>query len=233
MIFKFAASLFAVLLQLLCAFAGEPVKHIAIYVQPYYEAGRTLNDPPRVAVGASLSGMLASTRREDILKARDAIVADPKLITPMSMMVLAIRLYDVGLRDDAVFWFYVAKDRFVTLADVVDVPGSGLAQAEDAVRSFAALAGPYINSYAFCDVANQQALRLKAFDWVEKNPYGAIFIDRVKAKPGDRAENLKASLRGIRANIDKERTYFQDPKNVESYYAKRKQNDVEAQFCWQ
>ena len=177
--------------------------------------------------------MLASTRGEDILKARDAIAAEPKLITPMSMMVLAIRLYDVGLRDDAVFWFYVAKDRFVTLADVADVPGSGLAQAEDAVRSFAALASPYINSYAFCDVANQQALRLKAFDWVEKNPYGAIFIDQVKAKPGDRAENLKASLRGIRANIDKERAYFQDPKNVESYYAKRKQNDVEAQFCWQ
>ena len=30
----------------------------------------------------------------------------------MTMMVLAIRLYDVGLRDDAVFWFYAAKDRY-------------------------------------------------------------------------------------------------------------------------
>ena len=36
-------------------------------------------------------------------------------------MVLAIRFYDVGLRDDAVFWFYAAKDRYLTLDEVVDV----------------------------------------------------------------------------------------------------------------
>ena len=35
-------------------------------------------------------------------------------LTPMTIMVLAIRLYDVGLRDDAVFWFYAAKNRFAT-----------------------------------------------------------------------------------------------------------------------
>ena len=39
----------------------------------------------------------------------------------MTMMVLAIRLYDVGLRDDAVFWFYVARARYITLEDVLDV----------------------------------------------------------------------------------------------------------------
>src|SRR5437879_5799237 len=47
----------AVLLQPLCAFAAEPVKHIRIYVQPYYEAGRTADERPQVAVGESLSGM--------------------------------------------------------------------------------------------------------------------------------------------------------------------------------
>ena len=55
--------------------------------------------------------LLSSSRREDILATRDLIVAAPKLVTPMTLMVLAIRLYDVGLRDDAVFWFYAAKDQ--------------------------------------------------------------------------------------------------------------------------
>jgi hypothetical protein len=35
----------------------------------------------------------------------------------MTMMVLAIRLYDAGLRDDAVFWFYVAKDRLAWIEE--------------------------------------------------------------------------------------------------------------------
>jgi hypothetical protein len=47
------------------------------------------------------------------------IVAKPQVVTPMTMMVLAIRLYDVGLRDDAVFWFYASKDRFQTLTEFV------------------------------------------------------------------------------------------------------------------
>lgn len=36
---------------------------------------------------------------------RDLILVKPKTVTPMGKMVLAIRLYDVGLRDDAVFCF--------------------------------------------------------------------------------------------------------------------------------
>ena len=76
---------------------AEPVGHVGIYVQPYYEAARTPGGAPRVAVGRSFEG-LASNKREDILAIRDRIVKEPKLVTPMTLMVLAIRLYDVGLR---------------------------------------------------------------------------------------------------------------------------------------
>ena len=58
----------------------------------------------RASRSAIPSTGLASNKRSDILAARDRILADPKVVTPMTMMVLAIRLYDVGLRDDAVFW---------------------------------------------------------------------------------------------------------------------------------
>src|SRR6478752_6290032 len=78
------------------ATAAEPVRRISIHVQPYYEAARNPGDPPHVAVGESISRQLSSNRREDIVAIRDRIVAEPGLITPMAMMVLAIRLYDVG-----------------------------------------------------------------------------------------------------------------------------------------
>jgi len=136
------AALVTVLIAASCgAFAAEPVRHIGIYVEPYYAAARNPGDPPQVAVGASVNGPLSSTQREDIVAVRDRIKTEPKLITPMTMMVLAIRLYDVGLRDDAVFWFYAAKDRYLTLDEVVDVVAGGLAQVEDTVRSFFTLAG--------------------------------------------------------------------------------------------
>ncbi|CAN5278505.1 hypothetical protein BH10PSE9_BH10PSE9_05730 [soil metagenome] len=174
--------------------AAEPARHVAIYVQPYYESGRTAEAPPKVNIGATFNPLLASLRKEDILAARDRIAAEPKLVTPMTMMVLAIRLYDIGQRDDAAFWFYAAKDRYITLADVIDIGAAGLGGVEDAVKSFVTLAGPFINGYAFCDIANQQAIRTRELDWVEANPYGAIFLDRVPARPGDRAANLGASI---------------------------------------
>ena len=208
--------------------AAEPVRQIGIYVQPYYEAAREPGGTPRVAVGRSFDG-LASNSHEDIVAIRDSIIRDPKRLTPMTMMVLAIRLYDVGLRDDSVFWFYAAKDRYLTL---VDVATGGLAQVEQAVRDFATLAGPFINGYAFCDVANQQAIRAKALDWVEKNPYEAMFMERLPAKSSNRRQALVKAHALIRDNAAKERAYLQDPANVAKLRADRAANGADDKYCW-
>jgi len=213
------------------AHAAEPVRHIGIHVQPYYQAARTPGGTPRVEVGRGFE-RLASNRREDILALRDRIVADPKLVTPMTLMVLAIRFYDVGLRDDAVFWFYAAKDRYLTLDEVVEVEAGGLAQVEDAVRSFSTLAGPIINGYAFCDIANQQAIRARALDWVEANPYDAIFMERLPAKKKDRKAALRDAVATVRANAAKESAYLRDAKMVAQLRADRAKNRMDAKFCW-
>lgn len=222
----------ALLLPAVPSLAAEPVKHIGVYVTPYYEAARTPDAAPNVAVGATFSSLLASTRRDDILAARDKILADPKMITPMTMMVLSIRLYDIGMRDDSVFWFYAAKDRFLTLADVVDIKAGGLAQVEDAVKNFAVLAGPFVNGYAFCDIAKQGELRRKALAWIEQNPYGAIFLDRLPAKSRDRNAALARSLAVIKVNAEKERAHFANPKNVATFAAQRKTHQMDEKFCW-
>jgi len=215
----------------LSAAQAEPVRHVGIYVQPYYEAAREPGGTPRVAVGRSFDG-LASNKREDILAIRDRIVKEPKLVTPMTLMVLAIRLYDVGLRDDAVFWFYAAKDRFLTLDEVVDVGAGGLAQVEDAIRNFSTLAGPIINGYAFCDIANQQAIRARALDWVEQNPYEAIFMERLPAKQSNRKQALVEAVATLRASAAKEAAYFKDASNIAKFRADRARNRVDEKYCW-
>ena len=222
----------ALLLAPLAAQAAEPVRHIGIYVEPFYRAADAPDKAPQVSVGQTFNGLLASTRREDILAARDLITGNPNKITPMTLMVLAIRFYDVGLRDDAVFWFYAAKDRYLTFADVVDINMPQLADANSAIGSFAALAGPVINGYAFCDLANQKTIRAKALDWVEANTYEVMFLPQLAARTGDRKAALALALRNARANAEKERAYFDDPRNVESFFATRKKNEADVKFCW-
>ena len=89
--------------------AAEPVREVGVYVQPFYEAGRTPGERPQVSVGQQYNELLSSNRRENILAARDMIIAKPAVVTPMAMMVLAIRLYDVGLRDDSVSGFTLPR----------------------------------------------------------------------------------------------------------------------------
>ena len=161
----------ALLAAIVPAIAAEPVRQIGIYVTPFYEAARTPGGRPQVSVGKQYNDLLSSNRREDILAARDLIVARPGVVTPMTMMVLAIRLYDVGLRDEAIFWFYIAKERYIVMSEVLNVKTQALAQADDAVRSFSTLAGPVLNGYAFCDLAKQKEQHAKALAWVEANPY--------------------------------------------------------------
>ena len=150
----------------------------------------------------------------------------------MTLMALAIRLYDIGLRDDAVFWFYAAKDRYLTLAGVADVRAPQLAQVEDAVRNFSVLAGPVINGYAFCDVANQRQIRARALQWVIENPYQAIFMPQVTALPGDRDANLRNAVAEIKANAAKERDYLDKPANVAQLTQTRRENGMDQKFCW-
>lgn len=81
------------------------------------------------------------------------------VLTPEQMFVLAIRLYDLGEKDNSVYWFYEAQFRaklFLKTLDADHIAGvseqsSGLLASYDA---FTELAGEYINGYAGCDVDN-------------------------------------------------------------------------------
>ena len=187
---------------------------------------------PTVAVAKAYDTLLASPRAGAVARARAEIAKNDALLTPMTLMVLAIRLYDVGLRDDAVFWFYAAKNRYFTLAGVADVRTPQLAQVEDAVRNFSVLAGPVINGYAFCDVANQQRQQAKALQWVTDHPYKALFMPQVPTLPGDRKSNLAKALAALKANVAKESEYLANPANVAQLKEQRATNGADRKFCW-
>lgn len=226
------ASLALTLAAIATAHAAEPVRRIPIQVTPYYEAAATPDAAPRVAVGRVFDAALSSTRREEIAAMRDTIAAQPQRVTPMTMMVLAVRLYDVGLRDDAVFWFYAAKNRYVTLAEVLDMESPSLAGVAAAIRAFATLAGPYLNSYAFCDPAKQQATAQKAVDWVEAHPYETLFFDQLPARPGERTVNLGRAIAKIKETQAQERQQLADPAKRAAMQEARKARQVDQQFCW-
>jgi hypothetical protein len=211
--------------------APEAVRHIGVYVTPFYAAAVTREGTPRVSVAREFDALLASNQVRDVIAVRDAVQAQPGQVLPTVLMVLAIRLYDVGLRDDSVFWFYVAKNRFFTMDDVLDLRAAGLAGVAVAVTDFAELAGPVINSYAFCDYEQQAVAARKAVDWVEANPYDLLLSPRLAARSGDRAENLKRSIASIRELALQERQFVTDPKNREVMEERRERNRVREQFC--
>lgn len=211
---------------------SDAIRLIDIYVKPYYEAAEAPDETPIVRVGPRYDAHLASNNPEDIVSLRDEIEARPELVTPMTLMVLAIRFYDVGLRDDAVFWFYAAKNRYLTMDGVLDMNSPDLIGVKDAVHSFVALAGPFINSYAFCDFDKQGGASLAALEWVRLNPYEAINMVQLPALPGERSENLERAIEKIEESIRRERTYLSDPVNREEMLEKRKANHAAEQFCW-
>jgi hypothetical protein len=134
--------------------ATEPVSdasHIDVYVTPYYNS-----KGPSVSVGRFSSG-LASAKEDEFLPTINRMKKDWDQLTFPELYVAAIRLYDLGYRKEAVYWFYSAQYRgrqFGILLDQskmgsIGSPGFELFHAQNA---FFQLVGPYINGYAFGDM---------------------------------------------------------------------------------
>jgi hypothetical protein len=227
-----AVLLFAGLLAAASAGAAYQVRFIQVKVPPYYEAGPQRADRPRVNVHSGFDRELSSTAPADIAAVRDAIRADPGQVTPITMMVLAIRLYDAGLRDDAVFWFHAARDRMATAAAALDPKDAEIARMEAATRAFALRIGPIMNGYALCDVGRHVRLRREALDWVEKNPFEKVFVETVRARPGDRRQHVAGAVRALRAEAEEDAHALANPEGAAKLAAARRASEAEAKYCW-
>ena len=152
--------------------------HIDAYITPYYDS-----KGPAVSVGRFSSG-LASAREDDFLTTIAEMKKDWDRLTFPEVYVGAIRLYDLGYRKEAVYWFYSAQYRgrqFGVLLDQTKMgsigsPGFELLHAQNA---FYQLVGTYINAYAFGDT-----------DGLVK------IVERVQ-KEGRRIPDLQAAYPGV------------------------------------
>jgi hypothetical protein len=125
--------------------------HIDVYVTSYYDS-----KGPAVKVGRFSSG-LASAKEDAFLTTIAEMKKDWDRLTFPEVYVGAIRLYDLGYRKEAVYWFYSAQYRgrqFGVLLDQSKMgsmgrPGFELLHAQNA---FYQLVGAYINGYAFGDM---------------------------------------------------------------------------------
>jgi hypothetical protein len=151
---KLAIAFVAINLALLVLKAAQPEinpSHIDAYVTPYYDS-----KGPVISVGRFSSG-LASANLEEFLAIIVEMKKDWGRLTFPELYVAAIRLYDLGYRKEAVYWFYSAQYRgrqFGVLLDQTKMgsigsPGFELLHAQNA---FYQLVGPYINGYAFGDI---------------------------------------------------------------------------------
>jgi hypothetical protein len=152
--------------------------HIDVYVTPYYDS-----KGPAIKVGRFSSG-LASAKEDDFLTTITEMKKDWDRLTFPEVYVGAIRLYDLGYRKEAVYWFYSAQYRgrqFGVLLDQTKMgsigsPGFELLHAQNA---FYQLVGTYINGYAFGDT-----------DGLVK------IVERVQ-KEGRRIPDLQAAYPGV------------------------------------
>jgi hypothetical protein len=106
-------------------------------------------------VGRFSSG-LASAKETDFLATIAQMKRDWDQLTFPELYVGAIRLYDLGYRKEAVYWFYTAQYRgrqFGVLLDQTKMGSIGSRGFEllHAQNAFYQLVGTYINGYAFGD----------------------------------------------------------------------------------
>src|SRR5438034_8030910 len=125
--------------------------HIEVYITPYYNS-----KGPVIDVGRFSSGLAAKNESEFVATISKMKQSWDTLSFPETY-VAAIRLYDLGFRKEAIYWFYSAQYRGRLLATLIDRekmgsigdPGFEFVQAANA---FQQLLGPYINGYAFGDI---------------------------------------------------------------------------------
>jgi hypothetical protein len=152
-------------------------------------------------------------------------------LTPEQMFVLSIRLYDLGDKENSVYWFYEAQFRahlFIMALDSARIGGIGdpAFELRAAYSAFMELAGGYINAFAGCDLDKW----IDAAKTVKNdNPYppeldkifpNVAFVDRSHWQQIN--DEVAAGLDDLANLISDNKDYIK---------SERAANNLDAQFC--
>jgi len=137
------------------------------------KAAKVSGSLPKIVVPVHFSGEPCDMRKIHELSKEYGfkIIEDaPDMIAPITLMTVAARAYDLGLKDDAVFWFYAGKNRFLTFARVIDIKDEMFRETESANAAFLQLVGNVVNPYAFCGLAKQRDAAARTRDMPLSRP---------------------------------------------------------------
>jgi hypothetical protein len=205
--------------------AGRPVEPMPIYVTPYYDSRG-----PSVNVGP-FSEALASPDRQRVLETVRAMNARFVALPIEAMYVAAIRLYDHGARDEAVYWFYSAQYRAKLFHALVDPGARGTLGTEPFERqhahvAFHQLAGSFINGYAACDLERWGSTLDRVAAENRKEVDLTVVYPRVRFLPRDQ---WASKNKEIGDGLAKLRDYLRS--NREQVKATRAANGMDERFC--
>jgi hypothetical protein len=212
--------------------AARPVYKLYVDVPSYYLSGDKLNAPASVNVDPEWDKLLSSSNRNDVRRAEQGIGAKPDLVKPQTMIALAMRLYDVDLRDDALFWYYAGRSRYLTMQAVLDMRSLQLIKSAAVVQAFVHAAEPAMDGYAWCSVARQQEVEQRAIDWVAAHPYKLLGYTELPAIADDRNAALAAAIQGLRDDLQREKTLTADPQALAALEQRRAATHDHERFCW-
>jgi hypothetical protein len=195
-----------------------------IYVTPFYDSKGL-----KVSVGDN-SEKLASADARSILEVSKELNKEKDKLRAEVMYVAAIRLYDLGHKDEAVYWFYTAQYRarvFTSILDKAKVGsiGSEAFELRQAYASFNQLAGEYINGYAFGELPKLEETLLKVVDEGKTVPKFGDIYPNVKFVPEESwSDKNKEASKGLSGLIEFIKT------NADSIKAQRKNNGIEGKY---
>lgn len=109
---------------------------------------------------------LAQGSNEERIQTIRAVVAAPQNYAPPVFYALSSLLFEIGLKDDATFWFYAGQ-----LRARFDANRCNDASARSAVATLNDRYGAPINQYAFQDPAKLEALIEKVVKWDRDTPH--------------------------------------------------------------
>lgn len=192
-----------------------------IYVTPLYNS-----EGPQVAVGEH-SKKLEAADSKSILDLAAEMKKNADKLRAEVMYVLAIRLFDLGHKDESVYWFYVAQYRGRVFASILDNDkigsiGSPAFELRQAYAAFNQLAGAVINRYAFADLNKLEKTLNKVIEDTKMPPnYSELYAEVKFIDQKLWADEEKKVSTGLASMID----YIK--KNEASIKEQRKKNGLD------
>lgn len=131
---------------------GQATKgHIPFYAEPYYNY-----DPLKITIGKYKKELLTNDTLE-LMSLASKIKTDINNTDIESLYFLSVRLYDLGKKDNAFYWFQTAKSRARIFMNTLDPKKTGSIGDETfELKQFFVtcnqLVGEYINGYGLNDI---------------------------------------------------------------------------------